>query len=82
MRWAAATFPWLPGQGLLPSEAKQLHSLKSAAAAQLRLAKDDRLLQGHHRDSAAQHGQGRPGTGAGTTVCAAARPSPAIAPGI
>ncbi|CAE7327448.1 unnamed protein product, partial [Symbiodinium necroappetens] len=58
MRWAA-TLPWLPpGQGLLATEAKQLtlHSLKStclAAAAQLRIAKDDRLLQGHHRDSAA-----------------------------
>ncbi|CAE7361723.1 unnamed protein product, partial [Symbiodinium necroappetens] len=58
MRWAA-TLPWLPpGQGLLPAEAKQLtlHSLKStclAAAAQLRIDKEARLLQGHHRDSAA-----------------------------
>ena len=46
------------GQGLLPAEAKQLtlRSLKStclAAAAQLRIDKEDRLLQGHHRDSAA-----------------------------
>ena len=58
MRWAT-TLPRLPlGQGLLPAEAKQLtlHSLKStclAAAAQLRINKEDRLQQGHHRDSAA-----------------------------
>ena len=51
--------PWLshPG-GLTSQEAMQLtlHSMKStalAAAAQLRLSKDVRLSQGHHRDSAA-----------------------------
>ena len=53
-----ATFPWrVAGSGLLPGEARQLtlHSMKStllAAAAQLRLAKEIRLAQGHHRDSA------------------------------
>ena len=57
LRWAA-TLPWLshPG-GLTSQEAMQLtlHSMKStvlAAAAQLRLSKDVRLSQGHHRDSA------------------------------
>ena len=54
----AATLPWrVAGNGLLPGEARQLtlHSMKStllAAAAQLRLAKEIRLAQGHHRDSA------------------------------
>ncbi|CAE7409021.1 unnamed protein product, partial [Symbiodinium sp. KB8] len=54
LRWAA-TLPWHPpGQGLRPSEAKQLtlHSMKStalASAAQLRLDKELRLMQGHHR---------------------------------
>ena len=58
IRWAA-TLPWLPhGQGLLPQEAESLtvHSLKTtllASAAQRRLPKEDRLCQGHHRDSAA-----------------------------
>ena len=58
LRWAA-TLPWLPpGQGLSAHEAAQLtlHSMKStglAAAAQLRLWKEHRLLHGHHRDSAA-----------------------------
>ena len=53
-----ATLPWrAAGSGLLPGEARQLtlHSMKStllAAAAQLRLAKEIRLAQGHHRDSA------------------------------
>ena len=53
-----ATLPWrVAGSGLLPGEARQLtlHSMKStllAAAAQLRLAKEIRLAQGHHRDSA------------------------------
>ncbi|CAE7778914.1 unnamed protein product [Symbiodinium sp. CCMP2592] len=53
-----ATLPWkASGNGLLPSEAKQLtlHSMKStllAAAAQLRVYKELRLAQGHHRDSA------------------------------
>ncbi|CAE7268325.1 unnamed protein product, partial [Symbiodinium microadriaticum] len=57
LRWAA-TLPWQqPGQGLHSAEAKQLtlHSMKStalASAAQLRLDKEIRLLQGHHRDSA------------------------------
>ena len=62
LRWAA-TLPWHEwwdpndAQALTPAEARQLglHSLKScllAAAAQLRLPKDDRLGQGHHRDSA------------------------------
>ena len=57
LRWAA-TLPWQqPGQGLHSAEAKQLtlHSLKStalASAAQLRLDKELRLFQGHHRDSA------------------------------
>ena len=57
LRWAA-TLPWQqPGQGLHSAEAKQLtlHSLKStalASAAQLRMAKEIRLFQGHHRDSA------------------------------
>ena len=54
----AATLPWrIAGNGLLPGEARQLtlRSMKStllAAAAQLRLAKEIRLAQGHHRDSA------------------------------
>ena len=58
LRWAA-TLPWLPpGQGLSAHEAAQLtlRSMKStglAAAAQLRLWKEHRLLHGHHRDSAA-----------------------------
>ena len=58
LRWAA-TLPWLPRPaGLTSHEALQLtlHSMKStvlAAAAQLRLSKDIRLSQGHHRDSAA-----------------------------
>ena len=57
LRWAA-TLPWQqPGQGLHSAEAKQLtlHSMKStalASAAQLRLDKELRLFQGHHRDSA------------------------------
>ncbi|CAE7801704.1 unnamed protein product, partial [Symbiodinium necroappetens] len=58
LRWAA-TLPW-PGAipGLTAREALQLtlHSMKStvlASAAQLRLSKDIRLSQGHHRDSAA-----------------------------
>ena len=58
LRWAA-TLPWLSNAaGLTSREALQLtlHSMKStvlAAAAQLRLSKDVRLSQGHHRDSAA-----------------------------
>ena len=51
----AATLPWrIAGNGLLPGEARQLtlHSMKSTPAAQLRLAKEIRLAQGHHRDSA------------------------------
>ena len=58
LRWAA-TLPWLSQTaGLTSQEALQLtlHSMKStvlAAAAQLRLSKDIRLSQGHHRDSAA-----------------------------
>ncbi|CAE7689465.1 unnamed protein product, partial [Symbiodinium necroappetens] len=58
LRWAA-TLPWHPNSlGLTSHEASQLtlHSMKStvlAAAAQLRLSKDIRLSQGHHRDSAA-----------------------------
>jgi len=62
LRWAA-TLPWLADpaktcpQALLAPEARELglHGLKScllAAAAQLRLPKDDRLHHGHHRDSA------------------------------
>ena len=57
LRWAA-TLPWQqPGQGLHSAEAKQLtlHSMKStalASAAQLRMDKELRLFQGHHRDSA------------------------------
>ncbi|CAE7244979.1 unnamed protein product [Symbiodinium microadriaticum] len=58
LRWAA-TLPWRRNSpGLTSQEASQLtlHSMKStvlAAAAQLRLSKDIRLSQGHHRDSAA-----------------------------
>ena len=58
LRWAA-TLPWSGSTpGLTPREALQLtlHSMKStvlASAAQLRLSKDIRLSQGHHRDSAA-----------------------------
>ena len=58
LRWAA-TLPWRPATPCLSAlEASQLtlHSMKStvlAAAAQLRLSKDIRLSQGHHRDSAA-----------------------------
>ncbi|CAE7408610.1 unnamed protein product [Symbiodinium sp. KB8] len=58
LRWAA-TLPWHPATPCLSAlEASQLtlHSMKStvlAAAAQLRLSKDIRLSQGHHRDSAA-----------------------------
>ena len=58
LRWAA-TLPWLSNAaGLTSREALQLtlQSMKStvlAAAAQLRLSKDVRLSQGHHRDSAA-----------------------------
>ena len=57
LRWAA-TLPWQqPGQGLHSTEARQLtlHSMKStalASAAQLRIDKELRLFQGHHRDSA------------------------------
>ncbi|CAE7397758.1 unnamed protein product, partial [Symbiodinium sp. KB8] len=58
LRWAA-TLPWSGATpGLTPREALQLtlRSMKStvlASAAQLRLSKDIRLSQGHHRDSAA-----------------------------
>ena len=58
LRWAA-TLPWhCSTPGFTSHEASQLtlHSMKStvlAAAAQLRLSKDIRLSQGHHRDSAA-----------------------------
>ncbi|CAE7262101.1 unnamed protein product [Symbiodinium microadriaticum] len=57
LRWAA-TLPWQqPGQGLHSAEARQLtlRSMKStalASAAQLRMEKELRLFQGHHRDSA------------------------------
>ena len=58
LRWAA-TLPWSGATpGLTSREALQLtlHSMKStvlASAAQLRLSKDIRLSEGHHRDSAA-----------------------------
>ena len=62
LRWAAC-LPWHEWwdpndkQALLPEESRQLalHCLKScllAAAAQLRLPREDRMQQGKHRDSA------------------------------
>ena len=57
LRWAAQSSTVSGSACLSPAEAGALtlHSMKStalAAAAQLRLSKDDRLAQGHHRDSA------------------------------
>ena len=57
LRWAAQASTISGSACLSPAEAGALtlHSMKStalAAAAQLRLSRDDRLAQGHHRDSA------------------------------
>ena len=57
LRWAAQSRMLSGPSALTASEASALtlHSMKStalASAAQLRLSRDDRLAQGHHRDSA------------------------------